>query len=202
MRTKRDRKHKADTSHVTSAPQSTMDTKGKRKITEVEASDDALTPQSTADMADVLRQRLVATHEAQRKNRRILKRRTIDLNAINPVLNLVGFFKLDCEIRDQIYQMLWSDTTQIRQRYKRRVYNVTYGDVPFEELELYRRSKFKVCCLVEVCERRTVLSTLFVVYADNTCLGTLALDLQADASRGLRRVPPALCLALQDRQQP
>jgi DNA mismatch repair ATPase MutS len=202
MRTKRDRKRKADTSHVASAPQSTMNTKGKRKIAEIDATNATLAPQSTADMAEVLRQRLVATHEAQRKNRRILKRRTINLNAINPVLNLIGFFKLDREIRDQIHQMLWSETTQIHQRYKRRVYNVTYGDVTFEELQQYRRSKFKVCCLVEVFERQNVLNTLSVIHADNTCLGTLALDLQANASRGLRRIPPALCLALPDHRQP
>jgi hypothetical protein len=55
----------------------------------LEASADA--PQTTADMAELLRAKLIAKY--------------------------------------MIYQILWADTPQIKQRYKRQYYRVTYGDL-------------------------------------------------------------------------
>jgi len=104
----------------------------KRTIEEVEdfSAEAAPAPQTTAAMAHRLQERLLVSHKAQNKYRGIYKRSTLDLSTINPTLNPVGFFKLDREHRDQIYQMLWSETPRVKQRYKRRVFEVTYGDVP------------------------------------------------------------------------
>jgi hypothetical protein len=103
---------------------------GKRKIEQVD--DASARPVLTAEEAELIRDKLLATHKSQSKNCRIYKRPTIDLSTINSTLNLVGFFKLDRELRDQIYQMFWSGTPQIMQRYKPCSYQVTYGDVPLE----------------------------------------------------------------------
>jgi hypothetical protein len=105
----------------------------------LEASADA--PQTTADMAGLLRAKLIAKYESMRKKRRVSKRRTINVNDLDPVSSDSLFFKLDREVRDMVYQILWADTPQIKQRYKRQYYRVTYGELDASK----PRANGKVC---------------------------------------------------------
>jgi hypothetical protein len=99
----------------------------KRNIEEVETSDSGPEPQSTADIAELLRQQLIKS-ASSKKQRRVRKRRAIDIDTIVPALSVSGFFKLPREVRDQIYGLAWEASPRIRQQYKRKIYHVTYGD--------------------------------------------------------------------------
>jgi hypothetical protein len=99
----------------------------KRKVEEIEASDAAPEPQSTADMAELLRQQLIKS-ASSKKQRRVIKRRAIDIDTIVPAPSYSGFFKLPREVRDTIYGLAWEASPRIRQQYKRKIYHVTYGD--------------------------------------------------------------------------
>jgi len=121
----------------------------KRTIDDVQDSSTTSAPQTTADMAELLREKLVAHHETQRKKRRISKGKTINLKKINPKPNSVGFFKLHREIRDMIYQELWSATPKIKQRYKRRFYEVTYGDGAIDDRVINDEECSEVCIVLK-----------------------------------------------------
>jgi hypothetical protein len=67
----------------------------KRTIDDLELEASTYAPQTTADMAELLRAKLVAKYESMRKKRRVNKRRTINVNDMNPVSSDSLFFKLD-----------------------------------------------------------------------------------------------------------
>jgi hypothetical protein len=96
----------------------------KRNIEEVETSDSGPEPQSTADIAELLRQQLIKS-ASSKKQRRVRKRRAIDIDTIVPALSVSGFFKLPREVRDQISGLAWEASPRIRQQYKRKIYHVT-----------------------------------------------------------------------------
>ncbi|KAF2030417.1 hypothetical protein EK21DRAFT_111941 [Setomelanomma holmii] len=101
----------------------------KRTIDAVSASTPVDVPQTSADMAELLREKLVAKYDSTRKKRKIGKRQTIDVNKISPLASTAPFFKLDREVRNIIYQELWAATPVIEQRYKRQTWQVSYGEL-------------------------------------------------------------------------
>jgi hypothetical protein len=83
--------------------------------------------ETTADIADRLRLRLLANNPNKRL--RIKKRPTIAIDAINSTPGVSPLFeKLPRELRDKIYGYIWSETPILKQRYKRKWYAVSYGE--------------------------------------------------------------------------
>jgi hypothetical protein len=99
----------------------------KREAAEAVDAVESTPVESTADMADRLRLRLLANKPNKRL--RIKKRPTIALDTINstPGTSLL-FEKLPRELRDKVYGYIWTETPIIKQRYKRKWYTVSYGE--------------------------------------------------------------------------
>jgi hypothetical protein len=99
----------------------------KRIASEAVDAVDSIVVETTADMADRLRLRLLANKPNKRLH--IKKRPTIALDAINSTPGLSPLFeKLPRELRDKIYGYIWNETPIIKQRYKRKWYAVSYGE--------------------------------------------------------------------------
>jgi hypothetical protein len=142
-------------------------------------------PDSTSQLARVLRGRIFSRHEYVEKKRRAFMRPKTDFTHITPAISNAMFFKIPRELRDSIYQSLWVDM-RIWQRYKKKHYIVTYGDqgdLDSEENSTYAK----------------VDSTVYwkLPFADESRYpGVMAADLQKDASRRPSRVPSTFSVDL------
>jgi hypothetical protein len=77
--------------------------------------------QTTADMADLLRSKLLAV--SNKKRCQTTKRPTITHEQVGSSC----FNKLPHELREKVYGYFWEETPRFRQRYKRCYYTVSYG---------------------------------------------------------------------------